>query len=268
MKEEALAVARERTDPVQRLNVLREYLQVCILRSLHESEGFLQLSFVGGTALRFLYKLPRFSEDLDFSLENQNGYAPLKWLKKLSADLSLMGFQPTLSWNDRKIVHVAWIRVAELLKEAGLATLGEQKVSIKLEIDTRPPLGADMLTEIVTRHFLFTVRHHDLPSLMAGKIHALCTRSYSKGRDWYDLLWYRSQRPAVEPNLVLLQNALDQTQRSGTLEAGCWPQYAWRRLESFDAAKLADDVRPFLERPRDADAITLDNLRSVLWSAK
>ena len=69
MKEEAIAIAGEESDPSRRLNVLREYLQACILRSLHESEGFVQLSFVGGTALRFLYNLPRFSEDLDFTLE-------------------------------------------------------------------------------------------------------------------------------------------------------------------------------------------------------
>ena len=64
MKEEALALVRGVTDPGQALNRLREYLQVFVLRSFHESEAFRPLAFVGGTALRFLHGLPRFSEDL------------------------------------------------------------------------------------------------------------------------------------------------------------------------------------------------------------
>jgi len=268
MKEEALAIAAEQSDPARRLNVLREYLQACILRSLHESEAFVCLSFVGGTALRFLYNLPRFSEDLDFSLENPLGYEPVKWLKKIKTELTLMGFTPTVTWNDRKAVHVAWVKVADLLKESGLATVAEQNLSVKIEIDTCPPSGADTLVEMITRYFLFTVRHHDLPSLMAGKVHALWTRPYPKGRDWYDLIWYRSQRPAVTPNPVLLQYALDQTEGVGVIDARHWQGYALRRLETFDVSDLATDVRPFLERPRDADAIKLEYLRSMLSDEK
>jgi len=267
MKEEALAIASQQPDPARRLNVLREYLQACILRSLSESEAFVSLSFVAGTALRFLYNLPRFSEDLDFSLENPSDYAPRKWLKKLKTELTLMGFTPALTWNDRKTVHVAWVKVAELLKESGLAAVADQNLSVKIKIDTRPPAGADTQVEIITRHFLLTVRHHDLPSLMAGKVHALWTRPYPKGRDWYDLIWYRSQRPAVAPNLVLLQHALDQTEGDGVIDARRWPEYALRRLDTFDASVLAKDVRPFLERPREADAIKLNYLRSMLEKA-
>ncbi len=254
----------QQSDPARRLNVLREYLQACILRSFHESEAFVCLSFVGGTALRFLYNLPLFSEDLDFSLEHPLGYAPEKWLTKVKTELTLMGFAPTLTWNDRKTVHVAWVKVAALLKDSGLAPLEEQQLSVKLEIDTRPPAGADTLVEMVTRHFLFTVRHHDLPSLMAGKVHALWTRPYPKGRDWYDLIWYRSQRPAVVPNPVLLQQALEQTEGAGVFDATHWQRYALQQLETFDVADLAADVRPFLERPQDADAIKLEHLRSLL----
>ncbi len=264
MKEEALALAAEHSDPARKLNVLREYLQACIMRSLHEGEAFVSLSFVGGTALRFLYNLPRFSEDLDFSLENPLGYAPVKWLKKIKTELTLMGFSPTLTWNDRKTVQVAWLKLADLLKETGLATMAGQNLSVKIKIDTRPPAGADTLVEMITRHFLFTVRHHDLPSLMAGKVHALCTRPYPKGRDWYDLIWYRSQRPAVAPNLILLQHALDQSEGDGVIDAKHWTRYAQGRLETFDATNLAADVRPFLERERDADAIRPDYLRSLL----
>ena len=150
--------------------------------------------------------------------------------------------------------------------ESGLASMAEQKLSIKIEIDTHPPASADTVTvtEVITHQFLFAVRHHDLPSLMAGKAHALCFRPYPKGRDWYDLLWYGSQRPAVKPNLVLLQNALDQTEGVGVIDAANSNRYALQRLETFDAKKLAADVRPFLASPRDTDAVTLDNLGTVI----
>jgi len=68
MKEQALMIAKQFNNPGEKLNRLREYLQTFILHSFHESEAFANLAFVGGTALRFLFQLPRFSEDLDFTL--------------------------------------------------------------------------------------------------------------------------------------------------------------------------------------------------------
>ena len=263
MRDEALALARGKADPARKLNVLREYLQACVLRSLHENEAFSCLSFVGGTALRFLYNLPRFSEDLDFSLEVAVGYAPVKWLEKTKKDLNAAGFDVAIRWNDRKTVHVAWIRFARLLKAAGLSGMPDQKLSIKLEIDTRPPAGAVTASDIVNRHRVFVLRHHDLPSLMAGKIHALLVRAYPKGRDWYDALWYRAQRPPVEPNLVLLQNALDQTEGRGSHDARRWCEAVQRRLEKIDTLILRDDVAPFLENPEEAQWMEHEYLRTA-----
>ncbi len=111
-------------------------------------------------------------------------------MEKLKRDFSAYGFHLTVRWNDRKTVHVGWIRITELLNDAGLVDMREQKLSIKMENDTRPPTGATTETEVINRHVLFAVRRHDLPSLMAGKVHVLVTRKYPKGRDWYDLLWW------------------------------------------------------------------------------
>ena len=87
MKEESLALIEGMTDPGQARNRLREYLQAFALRSFHESEAFRAVAFVGGTALRFLHNLPRFSEDLDFSLVSEAGYAGRDWMAKLKRDL-------------------------------------------------------------------------------------------------------------------------------------------------------------------------------------
>lgn len=264
MKEEMLGLLRDVRDPSLKLNVLREYIQALALRSLHESEAFADLSFVGGTALRFVFNLPRFSEGLDFSLERKSGYKPEAWLKKLKRDLAFSGFDVSVSWNDKTTVHKAWIKVAEVLAAAGLAAMKDQKLSIKLEIDTNPPAGAALSNVIITKHRLMAIRHHDISSLMAGKVHALLTRKYPKGRDWYDFLWCRGHRPPVEPNLVLLQNALDQTQGKGAVAAGEWKDAVKSRIEHIDCGRLVDDVLPFLEHPEEGSLISLSNIISIL----
>jgi len=264
MKDEALAIISELSSPADKLNLLREYMQAMVLRSLHESEAFVNLAFVGGTALRFVHNLPRFSEDLDFSVEYREGYKPEAWMKKVKDDLRFAGFAAAVSWNDRTTVHKSWIKVAGLLKDAGLCGRTEQNLSIKLEIDTRPPQGAVSERGIVHRHAMLALRYYDMPSLMAGKVHALMTRRYAKGRDWYDLLWYRGKRPPVEPNLEQLQNALDQTQGRGAFDAQRWKAQVIGKLKAADCESLVNDVKNFLERPEEAALLTEENLCSVL----
>lgn len=264
MKEEALALVHAAGDTALGVNVLREYTQALVLRSLHESEAFTKIAFVGGTALRFLEQLPRFSEDLDFSLTDSSGYAPEAWLRKVKRDLELGGFDCELTLSTKKTVHAAWVRLVGLLAAAGLAARPEQKLAIKIEIDTQPPAGAEVLRSVVTHHTTFVVRHHAITSLMAGKVHALLTRPYPRGRDWFDLIWYRSRRPPVEPNLDLLQNALDQTQGEARVDAARWLTLVRKRLARLDIDALIRDVRPFVERAADRDLVSRENLQAVL----
>src|SRR5271169_5093537 len=97
----------------------------------------------------------------------------------------------------------ATLRWAHVLKEAGLSPLESQKLRIKLEIDCNPPEEAQI--ERVTRAapYLLALTTYDLPSLMAGKGHAILAWPYTKGRDWYDLLWYCGNQ--IEPNIRLLR---------------------------------------------------------------
>ena len=143
MKDQALSQALRFNDPQRRLNALREYLQAFIMRSLHESEAGRSVAFVGGTALRFLEELPRFSEDLDFSRVSTDGYEPVRWLEKLKRDLHLAGFDSTIRWIEREPVQVAWVRTAHLPRgKPAWSGHARQNLSVKLEIDIRPPAGA------------------------------------------------------------------------------------------------------------------------------
>jgi hypothetical protein len=195
------------------------------------------------------------------------GYAPERWLTKVRRDLTLAGFDARVTFNDRKTVNTSWIRVATLLKQAGLSGHLAQNLSIKLEVDTRPPTGAELVRTVIVRHLTFALCHYSLPSLMAGKVHALITRPYSKGRDWFDLLWYRAHRPPIRPKLDHLQNALDQTQGVGRCNAAQWPDLLREKLTELDIDQLAQDVRPFLERPADRALLTAESLAIVLQDA-
>lgn len=185
-------------------------------------------------------------------------------MAKVKRDLTLAGFSPEVTWNDRKVVHTGWVRLAGLLHDAGLSAMPAEKLAIKVEIDTRPPDGAHFERRVVTRHVTFLLQNYDLPSLLAGKLHAAITRKYAKGRDWYDLVWYLSQRPPVAPNLTLLQNALDQTQGAGRYHTPDWRELVRERLLTLDFQAIADDVSPFLERPQDSALLTRDNLEGLL----
>ncbi|MEW5817195.1 MAG: nucleotidyl transferase AbiEii/AbiGii toxin family protein [Spirochaetota bacterium] len=262
MKDEALRIAGKITEPTARINILREYVQACILRSLHEAEAFQALSFVGGTCLRFIYNLPRFSEDLDFSLEQEPREPVSVWFSKVRRDLNFLGFEADVTLNVKKTVYVAWIGIPRLMSEARLTDIQEQRLSVKAEIDSRPPAGARFEARLVNRHTLFAIRHHDLPSLLAGKIHAICTRPYAKGRDWYDLVWYLSLRPPIFPNSELLRNAFAQT--SPDLESQSWQEMIIEAAERSDFEAIRRDVNPFLERPEEARFLTREYIRTLL----
>jgi len=244
---------------------MREYLQAHILFSLQAKRGFERLALVGGTALRFIYGMRRYSEDLDFSLERRDGYDFPSLLDRFKSDLLKAGFEVTVHPRQDGPIHSAFIRFSELLYGAGVTPHRNQKLSLKIEIDTNPPAGARMQTTVVNRHFFLALWHHDLPSLMAGKIHALLESPYTKGRDIYDLLWYLTRPEPVEPNIELLQNALAQTGwKEKEVTAANWKSIVREKLEGLDFAQVREDVGAFLEVPEERELLRKDILLSAL----
>lgn len=264
MKERALQLVREVPLEVKR-NVLREYLQAHILFSFQAERAFEQLAFVGGTALRFLHGLRRYSEDLDFSLEQPNAYDFQRLLNRAESDLTKAGFDVTLHPREASPINSAFVRFPGLLYEYGLSPHETEKLAIKIEVDTLPPAGAILQTTVINRHFLVALQHHDLPSLMAGKLHALLSRRYAKGRDIYDLLWYLSRSKPTVPNIPLLSNALAQTQWQGAqVTMKTWKAAIELRLREMDFAEIVDDVSPFLESPEERTLLTLQIVLAAL----
>jgi hypothetical protein len=262
MKQELLDQAQRVADIGARTNLARQYLQREILASLSGSLAFQSLAFVGGTCLRFIRNLKRYSEDLDFSVESPAAYQPRRWMEDIRLTLVHQGFAPEISWRDRRAVDFGWVKVPEILHDLGAAASEEQRLGIKIEVDRNPPAGARCETTALTVPRLIAVRHYDLPSLMAGKINAVLSRPYAKGRDWYDLLWYLAGK--VEPNLGLLANGLAQTPSPYCGAAEQWRPGVTARLASLDWAILVRDVRPFLEDASELAAFTPETLHAML----
>lgn len=266
MKEHLATLIRPVSNSNEARNLAREYLQALILQSLQRSSAMTALAFHGGTALRFLFSLPRFSEDLDFALEgNPGSYDFRSYLQSIRRDLEVQGYGITLKVSDQKTVHNAFVRFPGLLYELSLSPHQDEMLAVKLEVDTNPPVGARRTTSLVRRHVLLNLQHHDQASLLAGKLHAILQRPYFKGRDLYDLMWYLSDREWPVPNLDLLNNALKQTGWDGaSITANNWRKAVREKIESIPWEQALSDVRPFLASQDEITLLTKENLLNLL----
>lgn len=268
MKDYLLELASQKDGFNAKLNIMREYLQAYILRVMHDEGIFRSAAFLGGTALRFLHGLPRFSEGLDFSTAGKERVDFAVLLKKILSELGAAGYDAAASYNDKKTVNSASIKFSGLMFEAGISPLKSQKLSIKIEIDSNPPRGAVLETRIVNKYFPVSFLSYDINSLFAGKLHALLNRKYTKGRDYFDLGWYLSRWKGIEPNFILLKNALEQTGWKRDLpDKDNWRRLILKVIEAADWKKVKDDVGQFLENAPDADIFTKENTLQLLRSA-
>lgn len=255
----------QRSAPLK-LGVAREYLQARILGALQEEGAFLNWVFLGGTALRFLFRIPRYSEDLDFAVRDPaqpHGLASLA--ERIRKSFEAEGYRAATKTMAEKTVAACFVRFHGLPFELGLSPHRHQHLAVKLEIDTNPPPGAGLTTTLVRRHVTLNLLHHDKPSLLAGKVNALLCRRYVKGRDLFDLTWYLADRTWPEPNFQLLNAGLEQMKWAGpALDAGNWRSILRARLDTLQWDAALADVRPFLEREADLGLLTRKSCLALL----
>jgi predicted nucleotidyltransferase component of viral defense system len=253
-------------------NALKEIVQELALLGLWRAKFYEHTAFYGGTALRIFHGLPRFSEDMDFSLlapDRDFDLSPC--LEAIRAELASMGFSFEA---DPKIKRVETAIESAFIKgetRVNLLSIGApddlrerlpkpQRIKIKLEIDTDPPSGADYDVETLLVPIPFQVKLFTLPCLFAGKLHAVLCRNWKarvKGRDFYDFVWYLGRE--VPCHLAHLQKRMEQTGHWDGAETLDLPVLKRRLVERFDEvdfeqAKL--DVRPFIR----------DDAELALWN--
>lgn len=246
---------------------LKEITQELALHSLYNAGFFKKVAFQGGTCLRILYGLNRFSEDLGFTLlEPDKKFNLSHYLPSINEELKAFGYDVKIEGraSTDNAVQNAFLKddsLGRIIKAHYPQTNGNPRtLKIKLEVDINPPAGAKIETKFHDFPVHFSVTAHDLSSLFAGKSHALLVRPYVKGRDWFDFLWYVSRKAPL--NFALLSNALDQLGpwKGKKIKANMswYKREMTNRIKAIDWNKARADVSRFL-RPADLKTLELWN---------
>jgi len=254
------------------VRALREIIQEVALLGLWRAKFFEHAAFYGGTALRILYGLDRFSEDLDFSLLAPSpDFNLARYTASLEEELLAFGFNVRVEMVDKAVesaVQSAFLKANTrnelLVIEAGEELTGQvaagQVLKVKIEVDTDPPPGFTTSTRYLLQPIPFAVRSYSLPDLFAGKMHAILFRKWKnrvKGRDWYDLIWYAANHPQL--NLGHLEQRMRQTGHwSGELSLSpvAFSDLLFEAIDRLDVNQARKDVAPFVK----------DQQMLALWS--
>jgi predicted nucleotidyltransferase component of viral defense system len=234
-------------------HALKEILQEIAIYGLANTDFFNKAIFHGGTALRILYGLPRFSEDLDFLLKKPDPH--FKWevyQDEVIATCKQFGVKPEVTDKSRveKTVKKMFLKDDSIGKILDLTFVhhARKKLSIKFEIDTNPPQGSQTELKFLEFPLDYSLLAQDLSSNFAGKCHALLCREYIKGRDWYDFSWYVSKR--ITPNFIFLKHALYQQGPWANQKISLTPDWfvnaMQQKIKNINWHAAVRDVEPFL----------------------
>lgn len=234
-------------------HALKEILQEIAIYGLSNANFFDKGIFHGGTALRILYGLPRFSEDLDFLLKNPD--LDFKWEPYMDAIITTFkqfGVHPEVTDKSRvnNTIKKMFLKDDSIGKIIDLTFVHHpnRKLAIKFEIDTNPPKGSVLDLKFLEFPLDYSIVAQDLSSSFAGKCHALLCRDYIKGRDWYDFTWYVAKK--ISPNFIFLKHALHQQGPWANQKIVVTP--AWfieamqHKIKNIDWSQAAKDVEQFL----------------------
>ena len=257
-----------------RKNAMKEIMQEIVLCGLSRAGFFKEAAFYGGTALRIFYGLDRFSEDLDFSLEQINldfdlcSYFPVleKEVKAFGLNVEIQKKEKTKDSNIRSAFLKGNTKEHLLLFYADERVVGtvakNEVVKIKFEVDTNPPAFATYEHKYRLLPVPYEIRLYDMPSLFAGKIHAVICRGWQsriKGRDLYDYIFYLSKAVTVNQKHLrarLIDSGYISENQECTLEE--IKTMLKNRFDSIDFLQARKDVEPFIR-----DTSVLD-----IWSSE
>lgn len=265
--------------PQEYRQALREVLQDVALLGLWRSNFFNSAAFYGGPALRILYGMDRFSEDLDFSLLAPDPDFDLsRYTASLEREVRAFGFDVTCEARAPREGHAirsAFLKantVKELLtieaRPEVIAGIPQgQLVKIKLEVDTDPPPGFETQVRYLLQPVPFSVRTYTLPDLFAGKMHAVLYRKWGKrvkGRDWYDFVWFAGNRPQLR--LSHLEQRMRQSgdwTRPDTLTGHDLQRLMQDAIEVLNVEAARREVEPFVRYPAALDVWSKEFFRYV-----
>lgn len=259
------------------INALKEIFQEITLLGLYRGGFFNKAAFYGGTSLRILYGLERFSEDLDFSLlEKNKNFDIEKYFPSIVSEFEALGLE--ISLNKKSKSSDTNIESAFLKNDTSIHTLNIEakglknihsgrKIKIKLEVDVNPPLKFQTESKTLLLPMTFNVRTMTLPNLYAGKMHALLFRSWKnrvKGRDWFDFEWY------VKNNSPLnLEHLCQRMKESGNFKKDIltkeeFVELLYNKIDTLDIQQAINEVKGFVKDARVFDFWSKDYFKLLV----
>lgn len=251
------------------MNALKEIFQEIALLGLWRAKFYEKAAFYGGSALRILYGLDRFSEDLDFTLlRKDNQFQLAAYNQAVVDELASFGFDVEVECKNKKIIsniESAFIKadtkkqliIVEAPSDISKRFHHMHRIRIKMEVDVRPPGKFNTEAKTILQPIPFSVRTLILPDLFAGKIHALLCRPWQlrvKGRDWYDFVWCIGRDIPV--NTLHLRERLVQSEAwKGSDDFGKDEllELLKNKIKSTDFENAKRDIKPFLSDPKSTD---------------
>lgn len=235
----------------EREHAVREVMQEIALAGLRRGGFFDKAAFYGGTCLRIFHGLPRFSEDLDFSLLSPDREFTLEpYFDAMRGEFAAFGFEVEITAHKKSVesaVVSAFVKKGTNIYDVQVR--GQRTLKIKFEVDTDPPSGFGTEDRLLVQPYSFYAKCYSLPDLYAGKVHALLFRKWKnrvKGRDWFDFEWY--VRNQITLNLEHLQERARQSGDWGgtTMGQAELQSLLQQRIDTLDIGQARSDVQPFL----------------------
>lgn len=247
-------------------NALKEVIQEIALLGLYRGHFFDKASFYGGTALRIVYGLDRFSEDIDFSLNHPNQqFDIMPYCNYVKEELGSFGFEVEVNAKQKRnpsTIESAFIKTGTQIhllkvgvnKELVNVVPSSERLKVKLEVDTTPPGAFETEVKYQLEPIPYHVRMMKLPFLFAGKVHALTCRPWSghrvKGRDLYDYIWFlKKEVPLHVPHLRDRMRQTGHISTESSLDARAVTDLLFEKFANIDYKQAIEDVMPFIKNP-------------------
>ncbi len=243
-------------------NIQHEVMQKIALAGLARGGFFEKAAFYGGTCLRLLHNMRRFSEDMDFSLlEPNRNFRFEDYFPAVVEEFKLAGKDVEIKMKHKgqpSAIESAFLKETSDVFDIGFTTEKRLKVKIEVDIDPPPKFSTEMKT--VTSPRTFWARSYTLPDLFAGKVSAALFRKWKlriKGRDWYDVAWYITKRVPLD-----LTHLVERAKESAPKADVSTPE---KVIAAFDARIDAID---FDNARADVEPYVMDKSELDIWSAE
>lgn len=251
----------------EKKNALKEVVQEVALCGLSRAGFFKHAAFYGGTALRIFYGLDRFSEDLDFSLVAPNADFQLnRYFSGLESEMASLGLRFSIEEKQKTAdtaIKSAFLKgntKEHILSIYDVNTIGinpDEVIKIKFEVDTNPPAFAQFENKYRLLPTPYQVKLYDMPSLFAGKLHAVICRAWKsrvKGRDLYDYVFYLAKQSEVNlPHLRMRLEDSGALSKDEPFTRETLLEMLNKRFDTIDFEQAKQDVLPFIANPTKLD---------------